>query len=96
MSQAFSTGFAAYLENFLARDSNYDLSFHFAPSTPGFLVDFKAKHVAAIAKAKEGLEMKIAKELEALKQKKETRGEEAQGDKDFETTMASPTETTAL
>lgn len=44
LSQAFSASFAAYLENFLSADPDYNWSLHFAPSTPGFMVDFKAKH----------------------------------------------------
>lgn len=38
--QAFFSDFAAYLQNFLAADPDYDWSLRFAPSTLGFMVDF--------------------------------------------------------
>lgn len=56
------------------------------------MVDFKAKNSAAIAKARAGLEEKIANELEAQKKEEDDRGEETQ--KNAETTVASPTKTT--
>lgn len=95
LSQAYSTGFAAYLQNFLAADPEYDWSQHFAPSTPAFMIDFKAKHVAAIAKAKNDLERKIAGEQEAMKRKNEAIGEDGQGKEGEPSVVASPTETAA-
>lgn len=94
LSQAFSAGFAAYLENFLAGDPEYDWSVHFAPSTTGYMIDFKAKNAAAIAKARAGLESKIAKERETLANKQEVGGSEARRENN-EADVTSPTETTA-
>lgn len=40
LSQAFSAGFAAYLQKFLTADPKYDWSQHFAPSTPSYMIFF--------------------------------------------------------
>lgn len=95
LSDAFSLGFAAYLEKFLAADSDYDWAARFPPSAPGFMADFKMKHVVAISKERADLEKRITTELEAIGNKKEAEGEETQGDKNVETAIASPTETAA-
>lgn len=95
MSQAYSAGFAAYLPNVLAADLDYDWAPLFSPSTPRFMINFKDKYAAEIVNAKTDLEAKIASELEALKNKEEVEGEETQGGKVAEPSVASPTETTA-
>lgn len=58
------------------------------------MISFKVKYVAEFAKAKAGLEAKIAKKLEALKNKEEAKDGETQGERNTEMTVASPTNTT--
>lgn len=55
LSKAYSAGFVAYLQNFLAVDLDYDWTSHFVPSISGYMIKFKADNAAAIAEAKEGL-----------------------------------------
>lgn len=95
LSNAYSTGFAAYLQNFLAGDPDSDWSCHFAPSNPDFMINFKVQYAAKIAKAKADLEAKIAKELELLKNKEEVGGKETHAEGDTETVVASPINTGA-
>lgn len=54
------------------------------------MVKFKARNVTAIAKAKEGLEMRISKKLATVTNKKECEGEDAERN---DTTIASPSDT---
>lgn len=101
LSNAFSLGFKAYLENFLAADPDYDWAPHFPPSTPAYMVNFKADNANAIEKAREGLKAKIASELEAkargdANREQGTEAESEQGtevERDNETTVASPSQT---
>lgn len=96
LSQAYSAGFATYLQNFLAADPDYDwVVVHFAPSTPSFKINFKANYAVEIAKARADLEVKIASELEVLKKKEGDEGVKTHWGKDDETIISSPTNTTA-
>lgn len=87
LSDAYSDGFAAYLKNFLVADPDYDWALCFTPSTPDFMINFKVKYAAEISKAKAGLEAKIAKELEMLKNKEEAGSEETHVEGDNETVL---------
>lgn len=93
LSHAYSAGFAAYLQNFLATNPDYDWAPHFAPSTPAYMIKFKADHVGAITKANEDLQARIQKELAALADKQEKAGEGAEGDKDEDIAGISPSNT---
>lgn len=90
-SNAFSLGFKAYLENFLAADSDYDWAPHFPPSTFAYMIQFKVDNVASIEKAKVSLQARIAKELEAkAKGDDKQHGQEGENE---ETHVASPSQT---
>ena len=78
LSDAFSLGFTAYLQNFLAADPEYDWTSHFPPSTSAYMVRFKEDNVAAIMVAKEKLEAKFASEKAAKARKEEDRGEDTE------------------
>lgn len=67
LSDAFSLGFAAYLQNFLDAIPEYNWAPHFPPSTPSYMIKFKKDNAAAIAKANKRLEARIAVQSKARK-----------------------------
>lgn len=78
LSDAFSLGFGAYLQNFLSVNPEYDWARHFLPSTPAYIVKFKEDNAAVISKAKEKLEAKIASEKADMDSKRVEKGENTQ------------------
>lgn len=93
LSEAYSAGFTAYLQNFLADDPDYNWATHFAPSTHGYMIKFKVDNAAAIEKVNEGLKAMIENELAASANKQEGREEEPQRDKDEDVVVVSPSNT---
>lgn len=63
-SDTYNAGFFAYLTNFIAADPEYDLSKNFAPSTPGYMLKFKADNAQGIEEARLKLDAKIRGEME--------------------------------
>lgn len=90
-SEAYNAGFLDYLRNFLAADPDYNWAQHFAPSTPGYMITFKADNAELIEAAKDDLRKKIASELKAAEDEEARKNEVA---RNKNATEVSPTHTT--